>query len=216
MATNPTPTPEPTQVDPSAKIAELEAQVKSIGENTSTGLSAIRDSIGRLEANPRLQPPPQPVATEEPDFFTDPRKATLATVGPAIDALARGQLNMQTHFARQAIERDPKLGRVMSKWGSEVDAIMAKEPALQQANPTAWQYAAKSVLADHLDEVTQAASKGQQFFVEPATSGAAPGGNSPAPKRTLNEKETKIAKLFGMNEEDYLKRQDEVLAGVQD
>ena len=217
MATEPVPTPT-TEVDPALKIAEFEAQLRTVAENSTNGLSAIRESLGRLEANPRLAAPtPPPTPTEEPDFFTDPRKATLQTVGPALETLARNQLQVNTYLARQAVERDPKLGRVLSKWGAEVDAIMAKEPLPAQANHVVWMNAAKTVLADHMDEITQSASKGQSFFVEPATSGgASSGGSQTQVKRTLGEKESKVAKLFGMSDEDYLKRQDEVLAGVQD
>lgn len=217
MATEPVPTPVVDAVDPSAKIAEFEAQLKTMGESTSNGLAAIQQSINQLQANPRLAPPvvAQP---EKPDFFTDPEAATRATVGPELAQLRQGQLQTQAYLVRQALaSSDPKMAVVFKRWGQEVDKIMFNEPLNQQANPRAWQYAAKSVLADHIDEISQSASKGQQFFVEPATSGAVPGGTGSAQVvRTLSDKESKIAKLFGMNDTDYLKRQDEVLAGVQD
>lgn len=143
----------------------------------------------------------------------------MQTVGPAIDFLARQQLQTNAYLCAQSLERDPKLGRVMLKWGDEVKLIMSKESPQMQANPIVWNNAAKTVLADHMDEITKAAQDGKSFFVEPAIGSSGPGQintQQPPKARVYDEKEKKMMKVFGMSEEDWGKRQDEVLAGVTD
>ena len=59
----------------------------------------------------------------------------------------------QAQLAKAGSKNDPALRTAWTKYGSEIESLMAKIPVQQSINKETWDQAAKIVLSNHIDEI---------------------------------------------------------------
>lgn len=195
------------------KSKELETELSTVKDqlkkrdeefqSTQTEFASVRDRLQAVEeqAIARRQsgdrdPNIIPSVVEDEDEAFRRRQAPIEAV-----ALHTGSMAAQMQ-AQQTV-RDQKQSHIWNKFEKEILDIMSKEPPARRIFPQTWLNAFTYVKGVHFDEVTRAASSGDNsFFSESA------GNNTPAPAPVqsdkLSEQEEAVARKMRVDPKRYL------------
>src|SRR6266436_4401087 len=218
------------------KIKVLEDQVK---ESKSAFESFSNDFNGKLEAkfaelttkarenggdrggdrggdNNRRQPE----TTTFTDFLVDPEKAMNERIAAGMQPLVAVTLQNAGYSAKTAArERMQRLQRAnpgkvfdgyfFEKFESEIDALAAKVPANQLANPETWEHLYYNVKGRHADEIAAQVKDGKaEFLIEPGTQTHRQADADQGTK--LTEQELRIAAKLGQTPEKNLEQRNKI------
>lgn len=173
-----------------ARIAALEAR--------GTELDSLKSELASLKA------PRQEQQRQEPtNFFEDPDKAMGERMAPLAGVAVRSAARMEEMIARNKFQKD------FSRWGKEIDELMAKEQDSLKANPVFWENAINMIRGRHAAEIEESAQKGQFYFTEQPGGGTV-GGNNDAPESKLSAEELRSAQRLGMTPKEFVQNQAEV------
>lgn len=155
----------------------------------------------------RNQPTSAP--PNEAEWLTDPIGSFNKQVAPTAAVALHAAIMSARLLAENFIQRQgPLEKRLWDKYGQEVQAIVDGLDPQQRIIPQTWINQFVYVKGLHLNDIVKEGQKnGDAFFSE--TAGPTGGGlPNPAPENsdTLTEQEKRIAKRFGVTEENYLKR----------
>jgi len=168
-----------------------------------------------LERSRHTAPPPPPPRREEPvadekiDIFGDP----TGSINRVVDRKVNEQMNRIASTAAPAIINSCRLTlrerhADYPRFAQEIERRMASFTAEGQMNPEYWEITYKTVkgeLADTL--VTEALEDDRKRRENPVERPTPPGQKPPQPK-DLSDEERKVAKKFGMTDEDYRNAQE--------
>lgn len=199
-------------------------------------LKAVADSIKQaiLESRGSGAPIAAPIADnsatiralEAEAVTVNARINELANAGDVAQALAiRDQFNAKVARVTAAPEADNEIVRtavtigerlartehkdVMTRWGSEVTAIVNAMPLNERVNPNAWDRAVTRVKADHINElideqVNARVTEARKSFVPPpATPGARGARRLEGPAAKLTEEQLWGADICGVEPAAY-------------
>lgn len=174
------------------KLETMETQVSEIG-TLKAELAALKN-------------PPKPRVESEPtNFFEDPEQRMTERLNPIANVAIDTKASLEEMRARNKFQKE------FSRWGSEVEEIMAKESSAFKANPAAWENVINIVRGKHAVEIEESARKGQYFFTE-QPGGNTVGGTNDAPESKLSADELNSAKRMGMTPKEFLEAQSYVLS----
>lgn len=180
-------------------------------QNLLNTLNVAAASRGNTEGAEQARSLAEKLA-ENPELALD--EHFRSRMGPIYNTYLQNAEMTNRELARERLSRDENLkdadGKSFwDKYEKEVDDFMKSMPPEVKARPGAYERALKFVMADHLDEVTEARAariskqreaRERGAFVE-GPGGAAPKSRSP---EGLTQLEKEVAKGLGMSEAQFL------------
>src|ERR1700743_2643815 len=152
------------------------AEAKAAREADATRIAALEARSGdmdtlKAELAALKAPRQEPTRTDPTNWFEDPDKAINERMAPVAGVAVRSAARMEEMIARNKFAKD------FSRWGKEIDELMAKEQDSLKANPVFWENAINMVRGRHAAEIEESAQKGQFYFTEQPGGGAIGGNN---------------------------------------
>ena len=143
-------------------VGDLIAQVESLRDAVATATPAPAP----LPPAPAAVPVPVPVApasgisadaiySDTEGFVRSIQDYTDAKVAEGLQAASGPILQPLAVMARNSAMANPKRKSVWDAYGPEIDAVMAKIPIENRANPELWDQAARMVAGEHIDELAR-------------------------------------------------------------
>lgn len=170
-----------------AKIADMEANPKTVEK--------IVEKVVDRRAAPQNDPPART------SFLDDEDKAFGERAKPIVD----GVFAIGAQVSRMSFENglDGLDKKMYAKYGKEVEEMMAKEPANNQASPYAWRTIFDIIKGRHTNDILKAQSEKTDFFAAEASGSPDAGPQKNTDPMVLTEDEKAIAKKYGMDEKAY-------------
>lgn len=98
----------------------------------------------------------------------------------ALQQASQPLLSPLSNLARNSVKQNAKFADVFDRYGPEIEAMMQTVPLQARADERSWEMAAKVVMADHMDDLTQSRAERLAANPAPATISGMSGDKPPA------------------------------------
>lgn len=180
-----------------AEIDTLKAKIEDMEKNPKVVEKVVEKVVDR-----RQQPNNEPA--QRTSFLEDEDKAFNERAAPLVNAI----FTVGASSARMTFENGLKgiEAKLYTRYGKEVEELMAKEPPQNQASPYSWKTGFDIIKGRHIEEVTKAAQDKTDYFAETSSGTAGAGPMTSEDQNKLTDEQTAIAKKYGLKPEEYLEQ----------